>query len=451
MRLHTFNFLATALTVGVLPGTNAFWMKILWKNGENGQSVIDNDFANLNHPNPAKISRTLTYPKGAYKCGLVSELAIPGGPTDPIPGIITIANSKPLGTDADYILFWDNDSCDKAPAAMLRPLVPADKQSEGGHVWFFDLMDRGFPQFKRWRQLDPQNAVDKKIANWLENTDKQSAFPNSSGYFWMTVPSQGGNMRWGSIVRVIPIPPQAMKNADPYKVSRTLTRGLKESYEGWWAKESVYLQEQANLNTDFGSPDFNFVPKHYITGDKVPSYMADLATTRWMERYQLYKAKQKAMLEANNQLQSAPKQQQAPNTQGPTSDMPKSSNPQQGNSGIVMKKIQKEVNVDNGDVPNKLNNAGPHAGPISGPKPESSGNNNPPGSGYYQSYVPSNYRPQQQPPGYNLASGQQSNVDSGQSSNMQANSQYNRNRNAGPQNPQPGPRNPPKSDFNEQD
>ncbi|KAK6527666.1 hypothetical protein TWF694_004646 [Orbilia ellipsospora] len=451
MRLCTFSLLTTTLGVILVPEIDAFWMKILWKNGPDGQTVIDNDFTDLNHPNPAKISKTLTYPTGAYKCSLLSELATPGGPEDPIPGIFTIANSPVLGVDADYLFFYENEKCDRAPAAMLRLLVPPEKKSEGGNIWFFDLMDRAFPQFKSWKQLDPKNSIDKKILEWLRESEKDRIKSHSAGYFWMTVPSQGGNMRWGSVVKTIAIPLQAIKNSDPYKVSRSLARGLKQSYEGWWARESEHIQEQANLNTDFSSVDFNFRPTDYLTGDKVPTYMADMAMERWTENYNLYRAKQRAIQEAHKN-RPVKEQQQVSNTQGVPSDIRMPASLQRGDAGMMIEEIRKEVDMSgsNKSVPNMPKETPFQLQPMPTPKPQSSGSNSQPYSGYYQSYIPFNYRSQQSQmlgelkasepkqlqqlypnysysvsqqhlPRYNIGKVEQSNINSRPSSNTQPN------------------------------
>ncbi|KAF3927891.1 hypothetical protein ABW20_dc0105610 [Dactylellina cionopaga] len=284
MRPHIVSTLVLSLTFSVLPSAHAFWMRVLWKNYPNGQEVI-NTF-DTSSPDPAKVSMTKKYPSGAYQYRLISDLAGPKGPKKPELGIINIVNSERLGTNARYLMFYENNSCERVPTMFIKIMLPGnavqDPKTYGGTRWFFDLMDRGIPILGSWKEANLKNEVDAKLVAWFDTPDTHLQMQTDNPTFVLLyMPEQNGVMRWRTIVKAVEIPLDGMKGASDAKIERSMARGLGFEYASWWAKEQAYLEEQQNLDTIFESPGFNFIPESFSMGAiKMAGYLAEETAQR---------------------------------------------------------------------------------------------------------------------------------------------------------------------------
>ncbi|KAK6355508.1 hypothetical protein TWF696_004607 [Orbilia brochopaga] len=251
---------------------DAFWMRILWKNGENGQAVIDN--FNDENPDPYKVSPTGRYPDGAYECSSLQSLTGLAGPEDPVPGIISVINSPRLGVYVHYLLFYENANCSNGPTMVLKFMLPASMANPSGDAFIFDFMERTLPPFRSWKQANPHNKMDKVIVRAFDSTLDSTSWPDHQSLMMLYIPDQGGIMRWRSIVDVTPAQPEYILTASDETIEASLARSLKNAYSDWWTREQAYQAEQAALNTDFASEEFNFVVQPFpMVGEKISSLM----------------------------------------------------------------------------------------------------------------------------------------------------------------------------------
>ncbi|KAF3928762.1 hypothetical protein ABW21_db0201323 [Orbilia brochopaga] len=274
MRPHNWpNILSIASLIALsLRPVNSFWMRILWKNGANGQAVLD-DF-NDEIPDPSKFSLTGRYSDGAYECSSLQSLTEFGGPEDPAPGIISVINSPRLGVYVHYLFFYENDDCGISPTMILKFLPPLSKVTPDGDTFVFDLMDRGLPPFRSWKQANPRNKLDKALVQAFDAESSNIVRSSNPSCMLLYIPDQGGVMRWRSIVNIEPAQPQNFLATSDSTVEKSLARSLQTAYAKWWTKEQAYQAKQANLNTDLGSKDFNFIAQPLpMAREKVASYM----------------------------------------------------------------------------------------------------------------------------------------------------------------------------------
>ncbi|EPS38486.1 hypothetical protein H072_7768 [Dactylellina haptotyla CBS 200.50] len=287
MRLQTANTLTAVLTASLLPSADAFWIRYLWKNPPNGEEVYTHFDQFI--PDARKVSDALQYRTNTPECGSLTALGVTTngkGPTDPSPGIITIINSPELGIDLDYIFYYEDENCQGDPTLMLQLKVPKEK-SDGGYIYVFDFMDQWFPELKAWRRPTLNNLKDRNImslfkpspAGW-DNPDVEDA-----GIVIVDLPEQGGMRRWKSTVSVMGIPLKSIQGAPKDKIAKFMARALRGAYGDWLEREKAYITEQENLNTDFGSEGFNFIPNFHTLDNRISEDMKTMARQRFEDNY----------------------------------------------------------------------------------------------------------------------------------------------------------------------
>ncbi|KAK6342444.1 hypothetical protein TWF718_007845 [Orbilia javanica] len=271
--------LAAYLAVAILPNTcNAFWMRFIWKNDLIGPNAIyDGTSALILYTLAGEapiLSPTLKFPEGATECRLVQELSPKeSGPSEPLPGIIGIMDSSRAGRKVEYLSFFEDEVCGTNPTLFIRLEPSKDNRGTSGNFYFVNLLNHGVLPVKSWKQADPDDLIDRRI---IETWGRPRQDPSQMNPSRVTInipdPDLAGTMRWRYAVVDEKIQPSTLLKSDD-QIGQQLGTQLVQRFAQWLGDEEKYRKKQEDLNLDFGSEDFNFVPGEALGSQRVAAYM----------------------------------------------------------------------------------------------------------------------------------------------------------------------------------
>ncbi|KAF3209732.1 hypothetical protein TWF192_007739 [Orbilia oligospora] len=279
---HKHVALIAYLAIITLPSAcSAFWMRFIWKNGlTDPDGIADASFSITQYTQtgeqPQSLSDTLKFPQGAMQCQLMQELAPhEHGPQDPVPGIIGVLDSPRAGLQVQYLFFFEDEVCGMTPSMFLRLEPSKDNKGTTGNYYSINLLNDAVPVFKSWKQADDDDPIDRKIIEaWSRPVRADRSTPPSRAYINIAERDMGSNLRWKHVINDEKALPTTLLRDDK-QIETLLGYRLIQALGTWLQNEQKYRKEQEELDIDFGSEGFNFVPMNRFTlsAQRVAAYM----------------------------------------------------------------------------------------------------------------------------------------------------------------------------------
>ncbi|KAK6331421.1 hypothetical protein TWF730_004502 [Orbilia blumenaviensis] len=271
--------LIAVVATGIFPGASAFWMRFIWKNGLVGPRAVFEGSSGLvlyllTGETPL-LSDTFKFPEGATQCQLMQDLTVDNhGPADPIPGMIGIVDSPRVGLKVEYLLFFEDEVCGTRPAMFLKLRASRENQSPTGNYYFVNILDHAVPAVKSWKQADPDDPIDRGVIETWDPSAQRNRERTHPSRLFVNIAEQGGFMRWKHLISDEKLGPSTVLKNDS-QIEGSLGAHLMQPFAVWLKKEEEYEKQQSELNTDFGSEDFNFIPTNDFTlgSQRIGAYM----------------------------------------------------------------------------------------------------------------------------------------------------------------------------------
>ncbi|KAK6515822.1 hypothetical protein TWF281_004414 [Arthrobotrys megalospora] len=270
--------LIASLAIGILPSVGAFWLRFLWKNELSGPNGVHEGNAGLTlyllTGNAPLLSKTHKFPVGTPECQLMQDF-VPNGPQDPVPGMISILNAPRAGRKVDYLFFFEDEVCGTTPALFIKLEPPRGEESTSGNSYVINLLDNAIPAMKSWKQGDLDDPIDRGIVGRWDKPEQRDPEHPSIVSVNMHIPSQESGRRLEGVVRGAKIEPSTFSSQTDVRIESFMGAQLMVLFGHWLKNEELFRKQQEQLDIDFGSEGFNFIPNDDFSlgADEVADHM----------------------------------------------------------------------------------------------------------------------------------------------------------------------------------